>query len=222
LTSPTDGPSYSLARLFTGKSNRSVVFVILAVLAILGAGVWSAIHENDDRAGPVIPTKYGSPVPPERPAPAASPERSIAPNDYTILNVKDVSMWTLEKESKPERKRFEISITAPAAKTFEDRGRTIVSACRVLQREYGAHVVQVWLEPNDNTRGLGFVLAMATYSPDGKGMSGTESGVVWDNVSSTDYQPNAKALKMTKDSRLGDISMEQARVITSRRPYAAR
>ena len=117
------------------------------------------------------------------------------------------------------RNRIEVSIAAPLAKTFNERGQTVVTACKSILAERQAQVVRLWLEPNENTRGLGFVLAMATYSPDGKGMSGMESGTVWEYVSSTDYQPSAKALKMTKDSSPEDIGMEQARVIISRRPY---
>jgi len=66
----------------------------------------------------------------------------------------------------------------------------VVVACRSILVEREAQVVQVWLEPNESTRGLGFVLAMATYSPDGKGMSGTENGAIWTDVSATDYQLN--------------------------------
>jgi hypothetical protein len=105
------------------------------------------------------------------------------------------------------------------ADTFEKRGQTVVNAARELQRTQSVDVVEVWLEPNENTLGLGFVLAMATYSPDGKGLSGFENGGVWENVNSTDYQVSAKAMKMTRDNRLGDISMEQARIIGSRKPY---
>lgn len=142
------------------------------------------------------------------PAPVSS-NKSL---DYVVMNAKDISL--------PDRRRFEISIAAPEASTFESRGQTVVAACKSLLARYNALVVRVWLEPNENTRGIGFVLAMATYSPDGKGMSGYESVVVWDNVNSTDYQLSRKALKMTRDSKLSEISSEQARVIGSRRPYS--
>ena len=94
-----------------------------------------------------------------------------------------------------------------------------MTAARQLQLGNQADVVEVWLEPNENTRGLGFVLAMATYSPDGKGMSGMETGEIWHNVKATDYQLGTRALAMTRQSKLADISIEQAKIISSRRPY---
>jgi hypothetical protein len=130
---------------------------------------------------------------------------------YRILASKD--------ESVLDRKRLFFSIEAPEAKTFEARGQTVVTAARQLQRRNQADVVQVWLEPNENTRGLGLVLAMATYSPDGKGMSGMETSEIWYNVTATDYQINSRTLARTKQSKLRDISIEQARIISSRRSY---
>jgi hypothetical protein len=183
--------------------------VICSILCALTAACAS------ERSNSNIPASYWSSTPPPR---AIQPTPPLHPG-YTVLEIKDTSTWTLEKESKPERSRFEVSITAPAAKTFEERGQTVVAACTALQREREAHVVRVWLEPNANTRGLGFVLAMATYSPDGKGMSGLESGEVWSDLSATDYQPSALVLRMTKDSRLRDISEVQAKIIMSRRPF---
>ena len=118
-----------------------------------------------------------------------------------------------------DRKRLFVSIGDPEASTFESRGQLVVNVARELQRTKAVDVVQVWLEPNQNTQGLGFVLAMATYSRDGKGLSGFENGVVWADVSSTGYQVNAKSLRMTKDSSLGEIGIEQARIIGSRKPY---
>jgi hypothetical protein len=156
----------------------------------------------------------GNSSPPEQPA-VASVRRAA---EYTVLSVKDVSTWTLEKDSKPSRKILEVVIMSNA-KTFDARGQVVVAACKAAVADGGAQAVRVQLEPNENTSGLGFVLAIATYSPDGKGRTGTENGVIWDDSSSSDYQPSAKALRLTKDSRLGDISMEQARVIAARRPF---
>jgi hypothetical protein len=96
---------------------------------------------------------------------------------YSVLTSKDESM--------PDRKRLFFSIAAPDAKTFMARGQTVVTAAMELRRNNQADVVEVWLEPSENTRGLGLVLAVATYSPDGKGMSGMERGEIWYNVTAT-------------------------------------
>jgi Domain of unknown function (DUF4875) len=142
-----------------------------------------------------------------------------SPLPYSVLEVRNISTVGGVLPGIQGRKRFSVSIAAPEAKTFNQRGLTVVTAARELQSQYGADVVQVWLEPNANTKGLGFVLAMATFSPDGKGMSGNESGMTWDSVSATGYQPSPRALKMTGKSSPDDIGLEQAKVIMSRRPY---
>jgi hypothetical protein len=143
----------------------------------------------------------------------------IPPASIPETNRVSYSILKSRAETIGDRKRLFVSIAAAEANTFQNRGRTVVTAARELQRAQAVNVVQVWLEPNENTLGLGFVLAMATYSPDGKGLSGFENNVVWENVNSTGYQLNARAMKMSKDSRLGDIGMEQARIIGSRKPY---
>lgn len=172
-------------------NNRLVAFAFITILTL---GCATRPNTSQNRLSPAK-TETSAP---ESPA-------------YTILARKD--------ESIPNRKRLFFSISAPEAKGYEVRGKIVIAASRALQRDYQADVVEVWLEPNDNTQGLGFVLAMATYSPDGKGMSGMEEGEVWYHVQATDYQLGPQALRMTKQSRLGDISIEQAKIINSRRAY---
>ena len=67
------------------------------------------------------------------------------------------------------RKRIEVRIIAPLAKTFEQRGETVILAAQELQVAENADVVFVILEPSAALAGQGSALALARYAPDGKG-----------------------------------------------------
>ena len=67
------------------------------------------------------------------------------------------------------RKRIEVRIIAPLAKTFEQRGETVILAAQELQVAENADVVFVILEPSAALAGQGSALASARYAPDGKG-----------------------------------------------------
>jgi len=83
------------------------------------------------------------------------------------------------------RKRIEVRIVAPEARTFEQRGETVILAAKELQERENAAVVFVILEPSAALAGLGSSLALAKYAPDGGGWSG-DQGWTWEVEASRD------------------------------------
>lgn len=101
----------------------------------------------------------------------AQQNAGIGPVAYTIV---DSGGNTVQG-----RKRIEVRIVAPEARTFEQRGETVVLAAKELQERENAAVVFVILEPSAALAGLGSSLALAKYAPDGGGWSG-DQGWTWE------------------------------------------
>ena len=99
-----------------------------------------------------------TPIAPKNPASSAKPYQIFHRGDFSFSGRDRVEWW----------------ITAPEAKTFNDRGRTAMQAAIDLQKESRAHVVSIWLEASPGGAGKGQQLATAMYAPDGGGLSGTQ------------------------------------------------
>lgn len=91
---------------------------------------------------------------------------------YTIVNTRDYSF--------PERKRMGWTITSPQAITKEDRALTSMQAARDLQHSTNADQAEIFLVIDGLDNAHGIPLAMATYTPDGKGNSGNIKAPIWE------------------------------------------
>ena len=92
-------------------------------------------------------------------------------------------------------KRIEVWIIAPLAKTFEQRGETVILAAQELQVAENADVVAVALEPSAALAGQGSALALARYAPDGKGYGAQDW--TWE-VSSSRYPIDPQQLRIAE------------------------
>ena len=99
---------------------------------------------------------------------------------YEIVSQKDTSF--------ANRKRVQIFIVSPDAKTLQQRVDTTKIAATDYSDKTGAKVVSVFLVPFKQAVGTGYNLAAVNYWSDGCGNSGTQcDGKQW-NVRATDQQ----------------------------------
>src|SRR5260221_10246633 len=107
------------------------------IIAVALVGVFAFVYMRTREREPNSPTQ-------EQIAAIPTPPHPTTPL-YSVLNIKDVSSWTAEKDSQPARKSLQVSISTPYAKSFEERGQMVVAACKSILAERGAQAVQVWL-----------------------------------------------------------------------------
>lgn len=90
---------------------------------------------------------------------------------YTIVDRSDFSFIS--------RDRYSISIVSTQATNRLQFAHTAMKAAVDTQKETGADVVSVWLEPSIECQGSGLQYAIVNYAPDGKGLDG-ESSWKWE------------------------------------------
>lgn len=94
----------------------------------------------------------------------------------------------------PGRKRLEICILSPEAKTFDELASTAIKAAKDYQDETGADVVTVFLDMCKETVQTARPLAIARYAPDGKGYN--SDSWVWQVEAVPEY-PSEMQIKIT-------------------------
>jgi len=72
------------------------------------------------------------------------------------------------------RDRYFIDIISPQATNHAQFAQTAIQAARDIQKETGADVVAVNLQPSIVSIGEGISYAIARYAPDGRGLSGKD------------------------------------------------
>jgi hypothetical protein len=105
------------------------------------------------------------------------PEGGKAPGGPDISKAKPYQVISTYDFSHSARKRLEWGITSSAT-TFEERAQTAMQAAIDLQNKTKADVVHISLEEDLAISNNGYQLAIAVYSPDGRGYGG-ESGKIW-------------------------------------------
>jgi hypothetical protein len=110
---------------------------------------------------------------------------------YEIVSQNDTSF--------ANRKRVQIFIVSPEAKTLQERIDTAKLAATEYSSKTGAKVVTVFLMPFSEAKGSGYYLAQASYWSDGCGNSGTQcDDKIW-QINSTDQQLSDEQLKVAKE-----------------------
>ncbi|PAX78268.1 hypothetical protein CIK43_18930 [Citrobacter sp. TSA-1] len=120
----------------------------------------SAIFSDDSSTENSPATKTSQGTEQKRVLEDASLWRNKA-RSYSLVDKDDISY--------AGRERYKISIVSPDSQSLEERAATVKNAAIELQKKTGADFVSVLLLPTENSKGKGYVLAMADYSPDGCG-----------------------------------------------------
>lgn len=181
------------------ESRKAVYFMLVLFFPVGLYGLWK--NESFQRPAKILITAIiGSIVityafieplpPPAPPAARTNPQQATVPGEQgrVVIDLagNNPPMAIPATVAKPYhvfhrgdfsfagRSRVEWWITAPEAKTFDDRGRTAMQAAIDLQKESRAHVVSIWLEASPTVAGKGQQLATALYAPDGGGLSGDQ------------------------------------------------
>jgi len=92
------------------------------------------------------------------------------------------------------RARIQAVILAPSASDRDQFAQTAMKAAKDLQKDTGAKVVSILLEPDATVANHGAALAIASYAPDGGGFSGKQ-GWTW-QVEAADTRPGAQAIQI--------------------------
>lgn len=101
-------------------------------------------------------------------APACGENQATAPTDQATV----YELISSNETSFAARKRLSAMIVAPTAVTHEQRAQTALKAAVDLQKEKRVDAVGVFLEISSSLAEKGYVLAIASYAPDGQGWGG--------------------------------------------------
>ena len=128
-------------------------------------------------------------------APACGENQAKVPTNqasmYETISVNDTSFGA--------RKRLSARIVAPTAVTHEQRAQTALKAAVDLQKQRRVDAVGVFLEISPGLAGIGYVLAIADYAPDGGGWSGSTPfrNGIWE-AAATDHVVPDTVIKMAE------------------------
>ncbi|MCZ4281686.1 DUF4875 domain-containing protein [Kiloniella laminariae] len=92
---------------------------------------------------------------------------------YQVLELSDSSIATMK------RYRAYIVATSPVG-SAEEYAATVIHAAKDLQQQTGSDQVSVFLELDEVSKGYGWVVARANYTPKGPSYSGTDKTAVWE------------------------------------------
>lgn len=168
---------------WAGKTTRGQVFKFYGLGAIAFLFLFAVFME------PVKTSPDAATVQAEQQlvvkAPIAQPPATTVPAELAPAVSKPVTheyqVIAEENTSMRDRKRLRWRIVAPTALTQLDRAETAKAAAKDLQEKTGADFTQIFLEAAEFTAGFGNVLAIATYAPDGCGVTGKEcNGKQWE------------------------------------------
>ena len=164
---------------WAGKATRGQVFKFYGLGAIVFLFLF-AVFMEPAKPSPGAATVQAEQLPvvnaPIEQAPAVT--KPVA-HEYQVIAEENTSMR--------DRKRLRWRIVAPTALTQLDRAETAKAAAKNLQEKTGADFTHIFLEAAEFTAGFGNVLAIATYAPDGCGVTGKDcNGKQWEvSASST-------------------------------------
>jgi len=166
------------------RLRSTTAFLMLVVMALSSPEVESPPKKQDSVQKTEIQTSE-SPEPIKQvEEPKQEIKRAVA---YKVIGADDYSF--------PGRKRVRWQIVSPEAKTNLDRAYTVIQAAKDLYNETKADQVNIWMEMDEEVTGKGFLYAMATYTPDGKGNSGKERDEnIWEVKSSNDRIDDAQVI----------------------------
>ncbi|HEY6330435.1 MAG TPA: hypothetical protein VI756_13950 [Blastocatellia bacterium] len=148
------------------------LLAILASIVVIATLLATPKEPDYASASGTVPTAAAVPA-----SPASPPVSRPSLPAYTVLEQKDISTWKLQKEREKDRSRLTARITYPTVSSSSANERADVAhqAALDIQRKTGADMVEVFLDLSAETSGAIPALAIVRYSPDGKGMSGSDN-----------------------------------------------
>lgn len=164
-----------LLRKGHGKLSRGIGFAWL-VICLLAVSVPGQPDYSTNT--PVRTAKAEKQAPPQN-APKNIQTRASQTKKMDLSQAKPYVIIKKDDFSFAGRDRYEWSITAPRANSFEERAQTAMKAAMDLHKQRNCHVANILLEISEKLKGKGFPLAMVDYAPDGYGYTGKTGNDRW-------------------------------------------
>jgi hypothetical protein len=115
-----------------------------------------------------------------------------------VVYAKPYSVIETEDYSVARRKRIKWFISAPDANTYETYLGTAIKAAKDLAVQNRVNQANIIIEPSPKLVGLGYNLAIVTYTVDGKGNAGDVfNGEYW-QASATKHPPETLRVKVAE------------------------
>ncbi|PKG58004.1 hypothetical protein [Shewanella sp. GutDb-MelDb] len=158
-----DTPAQAKARKLIKPLFISIGVMFLAIFGIL---ISPTDSENQGKTTAAVKAKYSTSEPiSQNPAwPDKISSLSAHAKPYSIIEVSDYSF--------AGRKRVKWFITAPDANNYETYLGTAIQAAKDLAQKSRVSQANVIIEPSSKLVGMGYNLALVTFTVDGKGNAG--------------------------------------------------